>query len=72
MEDDRSKRLAQRVRERRKSLRLTQDELADLAGCSARFVRALEGGKAGVRLDKFLDVLNALGLELALEPRRPA
>jgi HTH-type transcriptional regulator / antitoxin HipB len=64
--------LGRRVRDRRKSLRLTQDELADLAGCSSRFVRALEGGKPGVRLDKFLDVLNVLGLRLQLEPRRPA
>ena len=71
MDDAQFKRLAQQVRERRKSLRLTQDELADLAGCSGRFVRSLEGGKA-VRTDKLLDVLNVLGLELVLEPRRPA
>jgi len=72
VEDDRTKRIGQQVRERRKSLRLTQDELADLAGCSVRFVRVLEEGKPGVRLDKVLDVINVLGLELALEPRRSA
>ncbi len=63
--------LGQQVRDRRKSLRLTQDSLADLAGCSPRFVRALEAGKATVRLDKVLAVLDALGLELSAQPRRP-
>jgi HTH-type transcriptional regulator / antitoxin HipB len=70
--ENRSQQLAHQVRERRKSLHLTQDDLADLAGCSARFVRALEGGKEGVRLDKLLDVVEVLGLELVLEPRRQA
>jgi HTH-type transcriptional regulator / antitoxin HipB len=63
--------LGQQVRERRRSLRLTQDSLADLAGCSTRFVRALEAGKPTVRLDKLLAVLDALGLELSAQPRRP-
>jgi HTH-type transcriptional regulator / antitoxin HipB len=61
--------LAEQVRLRRKALGLTQAALADLAGCSARLVRALEGGRHAVRLDKFLDVLAALGLELAAQPR---
>ena len=56
--------IARAVRERRRSLRLTQEELADLAGCSARFVRALEAGKESVQLDKLRQVLEALGLEL--------
>src|SRR5690348_5332593 len=34
--------LAVRVRARRKDLRLTQRALADLAGCSTRFLRELE------------------------------
>lgn len=63
--------LGQQVRDRRKSLRLTQDSLAGLAGCSTRFVRALEVGKPTVRFDKVLAVLDALGLELLAQPRRP-
>ncbi len=62
--------LADQLRSRRKALGLTQAALADLAGCSSRFLRALEGGKATVRLDKLLDVLQALGLELSARPRR--
>lgn len=62
--------LGRQIMTRRKSLRLTQDDLADLARCSPRFVRALEAGKPGVRLDKVRDVLAALGLELHLTARR--
>ncbi len=68
MAGDRPTALGRQIRERRRSLRLTQDELADLAGCSSRFVRALEVGKPSVRLDKVLDVLDVLGLDLQLTP----
>jgi y4mF family transcriptional regulator len=54
------------VRDRRKQLGLRQDELADLAGVSERFVYALESGKKSVQLDKLLAVLSALGLHLEL------
>jgi len=59
------------IRARRRSLRLTQAALASLAGCSERFVRALESGNPGIRLDKLEAVLDVLGLELRIEPRRP-
>lgn len=58
--------LANDVRARRVQLRLRQEELADLAGVSERFVYALENGKQTVQLDKLLAVLNALGLHLEL------
>lgn len=58
------------VRGRRKELGLTQQDLADLAGASDRFVRDFENGKPGVRLDKVLDVLDVLGLEPVLRLRR--
>ncbi|NDL60337.1 type II toxin-antitoxin system Y4mF family antitoxin [Phytoactinopolyspora mesophila] len=56
--------LGRQVRWRRKQLDLRQEELADLAGCSERFVHMLEAGKPTVRLDKVLDVLRVLGLHL--------
>lgn len=61
--------IARLVRDRRKALRLTQDDLADLAGCSPRFVRALEAGKTTVRLDKLIDVFDVVGLELEVSVR---
>ena len=67
MADDQDPRiapLAQQVRARRRALGLTQGELADLAGCSERFVYSIEQGKASVHLAKVLDVLRVLGLGL--------
>jgi HTH-type transcriptional regulator / antitoxin HipB len=58
--------LPETVRSRRKALGLRQAELADLAGCSERFVHTVENGKASLRLDKLLDVLKVLGLDLVV------
>ena len=56
--------LGEQVRRRRVDLGLLQAEVADLAGVSERFVRAVEHDKATVRLDKLRPLLDALGLEL--------
>jgi y4mF family transcriptional regulator len=58
------------ARERRGRLGLSQQDLADLAGVSARFVHTLEHGKPSVRLDKVLAVLEVLGLDLEVVARR--
>jgi HTH-type transcriptional regulator / antitoxin HipB len=58
--------LAAAVRARRKAHRLTQAELGRFAGCGPDFVYDLETGKPTIRLDKLLDVLAVLGLELRL------
>jgi HTH-type transcriptional regulator/antitoxin HipB len=55
------------VRARRKDLGLTQEEVAELAGVSARTLHAIEAGKVTIRLDALLAVLSALGLQLRLE-----
>ena len=52
------------LRVRRRALSLTQDQLADLAGTSSRFVWSVEKGKASVRVDKLMDILEVLGSEL--------
>ena len=58
------------VRQRRRELGLRQDELADLAGVSTRFVHTLEAGKPSIQMDRVVAVLEVLGLELAVQPRR--
>lgn len=58
--------LAAAARRRREQLGLRQEELADLAGCSERFVHMLESAKPTVRLDKVLDVFHVLGLQLVV------
>lgn len=56
--------LSQEVKKRRKMLNLTQEQLSLRVGVGLRFLRELEQGKKTVRLDKVLEVLNYLGLEL--------
>lgn len=62
--------LATAVVERRRLLGLRQEDLADLADVSLRFVQLVESGKPSVRLDKLEAVLAALGLRLAVVPVR--
>lgn len=69
-EEGRVAALAEAVRRRRDELGLRQAEVADLAGCSQRFLHTLEHGKATLRLDKVLDVLAVLGLDLSVVPGR--
>jgi y4mF family transcriptional regulator len=54
---------------RRRALKLTQQELADLAEVSAHFVLDVENGKESIRLDKLTKVLNVLGLNFELKVR---
>lgn len=56
--------IAQSVRQTRLRHRLTQTELAGLAGTGLRFISELEHGKPNVALDKLMDVLAVLGLRL--------
>ncbi len=59
--------LARVIRKHRKSLGLTQKQLGQFAGCGVAFIYLLEKGKPTVRLDKLLDVLIVLGLQIKLE-----
>ena len=49
------------VKERRRSMKLTQADLADRAGVGLRFIRELEQGKTSLRLDKVNQVLALFG-----------
>jgi len=46
--------------------RLTQGDVSGLANTGNRFIIELENGKETVQLNKVLDVLNVLGLELTV------
>lgn len=50
----------------RKQLDLTQPQLALAAGVGVRFIVDLEAGKATVRLENVMRVIDALGGELQL------
>jgi y4mF family transcriptional regulator len=53
------------VKNRRKTLSLTQEDLSKKAGVGLRFIRDLEQGKINLRMDKVNQVLSLFGHELA-------
>lgn len=59
--------LGAKIRQERKSQGLTQQRLASLAGVSLNFLSQLELGKSTARVDKILQVLQTLGLELHIQ-----
>jgi y4mF family transcriptional regulator len=61
--------LADFIKEKRKSVKLTQPELAGKAGVGLRFIRELEQGKESLRLDKVNQVLRLFGYEVGAVPR---
>ncbi len=56
--------LIQFVKQRRKQLGLTQQDLAERAGVGLRFIRDLEQGKPSLRMDKVNEVLALFGHKL--------
>lgn len=58
-----------RIRDRRKSLKLTQSDVAAVVGVNRRVVGELERGKPSVQLDIALRVGQAVGLDVTLQER---
>ncbi len=56
--------IGQKVKELRKHIGLTQEELATRSGVGLRFVRELEQGKQTVRVEKVDQVLALFGYHL--------
>ena len=55
------------IKIKRKTLKLTQEELAFKAGVGLRFLRELEQGKRTLRLDKVNQVLSMFGKQVGIE-----
>lgn len=60
------------IRDRRRLQRIEQSELARKAGVSRKWLIELERGKPRADLSLVLRTLDALGLELTVEPRQRA
>ena len=56
------------LKNKRKRLNLTQQQLAEKAGVGFRFIRDLEQGKTTLRMDKVNQVLKLFGQELGPQP----
>ena len=59
--------IASQIKILRKKNGLTQIEFAKRAGVGLRFLRELEQGKATIRMDKLMQVLDFLGYHLELK-----
>ena len=62
--------LGRTVRHTRGQWDARQAETAGLAGVGVRFLSELENGKPSVRLGNVLRVLDMLGLELVVRPKK--
>ena len=60
--------LARTIRTVLKQYRLTQEQLADLAGTSTRTVRDIEHGTGSTGIGTVAEVARVLGLVLRVEP----
>ena len=58
------------VRTRRKAMKLTQKDLADLCNLGTRFVSELENGKKTLEIEKVLKVITSVGLSIDLSDRK--
>jgi y4mF family transcriptional regulator len=63
--------IGQLIRQTRKSLGVTQKDLALTSGTGLRFVIDLEKGKETCEIGKALTVLQTLGVKLSLVPPSP-
>ena len=55
------------VRKKRKELKLTQIQLAQLSNVGTRFLSDLENGKLTCEVEKTLKVLSNLGIKLTVQ-----
>lgn len=71
MDDSPYLKLSRQIREARKSADLSQDDLAALAETSRRPIYLLESGKGSIKVETLIQILDALGLEIEVRPKRP-
>ena len=64
-----SKSLGNAIRERRKELHYTQQDIFKFSGYSVSFLSDLENGKPTSEIGKTIDKINLLGLNLLVEVR---
>ena len=58
--------IGEKIRDRRKMLRLRQRDLAELAGVTLRSLTDLETGKANPTINQLAKIAEVLGLEIRL------
>lgn len=64
-----TKELGHIVRQQRQDMKLRQLDVAGLANTGNRLIVDIENGKPTVQLQKVLDLLDILGLEVVVQPK---
>lgn len=59
--------LAEILRNRRKELNLTQEELAEKVGKKRAYIARIEKGETDMQLSSFISISQALGIKLKTE-----
>jgi len=61
------KKIGETIKNRRRFLKITQDDLADIAEVSERTLRDIEKGLANPELESLMKICDVLGLELKID-----
>jgi len=61
------KTIGKAIRARRKSRKIVQVDLADIAGISPRTLRGIENGTANPELETLMKICQVLGMEIKVE-----
>lgn len=61
------KELGAEIRKRRDSLKLKQEDLAEMSGTTSRTLHEIEAGKGNPSLKTMNKIIDVLGLELVLQ-----
>ena len=64
------KKIGQIIKQRRKTLSVTQKELAELAGIGINTLTKIERGEANPSLEVLQKVLDTLGMEIVIQIKR--
>lgn len=59
------------IRQRRKTLGITQEDVADVSQVSLSFLKMLEKGKANPSVETLVRILDSLGLEIQISVKQP-
>lgn len=59
--------IGQLIQERRSSLQIKQEDLAELAGITTKTIYMLESGKGNPSYKTLAQILNVLGLEITVQ-----
>jgi transcriptional regulator with XRE-family HTH domain len=55
------------IKSKRRLLKYSQNDLAELSGLSDRTIRSIEKGETGASIQSLITVLNVLGLQINIE-----